>query len=265
MPHNQQYLDTVLNPGQSSTQPTGFSSAQQSQQARGKSYASPTAGEAYEARQRREQAAQILGNLELLVWHANVKNEVRTLASQFYLFFFRYIRHCCLPARTKSLSENGICCKPIFWLGHGSSPIVIMHSRAAFNFYIYTRSTHHSVRSLQASRDAVHPFSVLFGRVHVGIACQINLIRICLARTRSNTLQSVAQTRQHFQNVQLGLPDEHLVLKEEYEIPSEQRVKRDEAGNIFHGSPARGSPAKSAKGKEKEKEKGKRRVMSSGM
>lgn len=77
MPHNQQYLDTVLNPGQSSIQPAGFSSAQQSQQARSKPYASPTAGEAYEARRKREQAALILGSLELLVWHANVRNEVR--------------------------------------------------------------------------------------------------------------------------------------------------------------------------------------------
>lgn len=77
MPHNQQYLNTVLNPGQSSShQSTGFNAAQRSQQARGKPYASPTAGEPYEARQKREQAAQILGNLETLVWYANARNEV---------------------------------------------------------------------------------------------------------------------------------------------------------------------------------------------
>ncbi|KAF1966218.1 hypothetical protein BU23DRAFT_560385 [Bimuria novae-zelandiae CBS 107.79] len=145
MPHNQQYLNTVLNtPGQSSTQPPAFTSAQRSQQARGKLYTSPTAGEPYEARQKREQAAQILGNLELLIWHANARRE------------------------------------------------------------------------------------------------------------------SVAETRKHYQNVQFGLPDEDVVWKEEYEIPLEQRVKRDELGNVVHGSPAR-----SAKGKEKDK--GKRRVVSSGL
>ena len=83
MPHNQQYLNTVLNPGMSSSsssssshRPAGFNAAQRGQQARGKAYASPTAGEPYEARQKREQAAQILGNLETLVWYANVRNEV---------------------------------------------------------------------------------------------------------------------------------------------------------------------------------------------
>ncbi|KAJ4356165.1 [Pyruvate dehydrogenase (acetyl-transferring)] kinase isozyme 2 [Didymosphaeria variabile] len=118
-----------------------FTDAQRSQQARGKSYASSTAGEPYEARQKREQAAQILGSLELLVWHSNARNE------------------------------------------------------------------------------------------------------------------SVAQSRQHFQNIMLGLPDDEPIYKEEYEVPPEQRVKRNEAGEIVHGSPARGSPARSAKGKEKEKGK----------
>jgi hypothetical protein len=54
-----------------------FTEAQRSQQARGKSYASTSAGEPYEARQKREQAAQILNSMELLVWHSNVRNEVR--------------------------------------------------------------------------------------------------------------------------------------------------------------------------------------------
>lgn len=85
-----------------------------------------------------------------------------------------------------------------------------------------------------------------------------------LCPTPSNKdLQSVAQTRHHFQNIQLGLPSEDVILKEEYEVPSEQRVKRDDAGATVYGSPARGSPIRSAKGKEKDK--GKRRVVSSGL
>jgi hypothetical protein len=71
-------------------------------------------------------------------------------------------------------------------------------------------------------------------------------------RPRSNTPQSVTQTRQHFQNVVLGLRDETPVFKEEYDVPPEQRVKRNEAGEILHGSPVRGSP-RSAKGKEPSK------------
>ncbi|KAJ4297732.1 [Pyruvate dehydrogenase (acetyl-transferring)] kinase isozyme 2 [Kalmusia sp. IMI 367209] len=138
MPHNPQYLNTVLN-----SQSTTFTPTQRSQQARGKSYASSTAGEPYEARRKREQAAQILANLELLVWHSNARNE------------------------------------------------------------------------------------------------------------------SVAQTRQHFQNIMLGLSDEEVVWKEEYEVPLEQRVKRKDGGDAaLEGSPAQS--ARSVKGKEKEM--GKKRV-----
>lgn len=86
----------------------------------------------------------------------------------------------------------------------------------------------------------------------------------------SNSLQSVAQTRRHFQNVQLGLPDDDVILREEYEIPPEQRVRRDDAGTMgrgspARGSPARGSPARSAKGKGREGEKGKGREVSMGL
>lgn len=70
MPHNQQYFNTMLN-----SKPQ-FTDAQRSQQARGKPYASKSAGEPYEARAKREQAAQILESLELLVWHSNARNEV---------------------------------------------------------------------------------------------------------------------------------------------------------------------------------------------
>lgn len=70
MPHNQQYFNAIMSPN------PRFTDAQRSQQARGKSYASSTAGEPYEARRKREQAAQILESLELLVWHSNARNEV---------------------------------------------------------------------------------------------------------------------------------------------------------------------------------------------
>ncbi|KAF2447335.1 hypothetical protein P171DRAFT_430232 [Karstenula rhodostoma CBS 690.94] len=69
MPHNQQYFDTMMN------QNPPFTDAQRSQQARGKSYASKSAGEPYESRVKREQAAQILESLELLVWQSNARNE----------------------------------------------------------------------------------------------------------------------------------------------------------------------------------------------
>ncbi|KAF9738137.1 hypothetical protein PMIN03_012103 [Paraphaeosphaeria minitans] len=71
MPHNQQYFNTMLN----SKSPAQFTDSQRSQQARGKSYASKAAGEPYEARAKREQAAQILESVELLVWHSNARNE----------------------------------------------------------------------------------------------------------------------------------------------------------------------------------------------
>ncbi|KAL5375475.1 hypothetical protein DPSP01_011173 [Paraphaeosphaeria sporulosa] len=71
MPHNQQYFKTMLN----SNSPAQFTDAQRSQQARGKSYATKAAGEPYEARAKREQAAQILESVELLVWHSNARNE----------------------------------------------------------------------------------------------------------------------------------------------------------------------------------------------
>ncbi|KAL5435484.1 hypothetical protein PMIN06_011083 [Paraphaeosphaeria minitans] len=49
-----------------SKSPAQFTDSQRSQQARGKSYASKAAGEPYEARAKREQAAQILESVELL-------------------------------------------------------------------------------------------------------------------------------------------------------------------------------------------------------
>jgi hypothetical protein len=56
-------------------------------------------------------------------------------------------------------------------------------------------------------------------------------------RPRSNTPQSVTQTRQHFQNVVLGLRDETPVFKEEYDVPPEQRVKRNEAARSSTAAP----------------------------
>lgn len=76
---SQQFANAGWNLGSAHDRPAHFTAAQRSQQARGKSYASPTAGEPYEARQKREQAAQILENLELLIWHANARNEVCAL------------------------------------------------------------------------------------------------------------------------------------------------------------------------------------------
>ncbi|KAL1606798.1 hypothetical protein SLS60_004205 [Paraconiothyrium brasiliense] len=75
---------------------------------------------------------------------------------------------------------------------------------------------------------------------------------------------SVAQSRHHFQNIMLGLADDEPIYKEEYEVPTEQRVKRNEAGEIVHGSLARGSPARSLKGKEKEKGKRKSSLWNDG-
>lgn len=93
MPHNAQYLSTVLNAPTSAQQPGAtktevFNAAQRSQQARGKLHASPTAGDAYLAREERERAAQILGSLELLIWHANARGEVGALILH-YLMLLR--------------------------------------------------------------------------------------------------------------------------------------------------------------------------------
>lgn len=73
MPHNQPHSNAMLGSNASAQ----FTDAQRSQQARGKSYATQAAGEPYEARAKREQAAQILGSVELLVWHSNARDEVR--------------------------------------------------------------------------------------------------------------------------------------------------------------------------------------------
>jgi len=57
-------------------QPQPFTATQRSLQARGKPYATPAAGEAYETRQQREQAANILSSTELLLWYSAARNEV---------------------------------------------------------------------------------------------------------------------------------------------------------------------------------------------
>jgi hypothetical protein len=64
-------------------------------------------------------------------------------------------------------------------------------------------------------------------------------------------LQSMPQTRQHFQNIVLGIEefDEDVAWREEWEV--EERMM----GTV-------GSSPRSAKGKEREKERGKRRVSS---
>lgn len=76
------YFSTVPNP-QSPMTPTtpghsaqAFARAQQSLQARNKPFASPSMAESYEARQRRQQAVEVLESVELLIWFSVARNEV---------------------------------------------------------------------------------------------------------------------------------------------------------------------------------------------
>lgn len=68
--------------------------------------------------------------------------------------------------------------------------------------------------------------------------------------------QSVTQTRRRLERTVLGLPDDvegEIVLREEWEVPREERVVRRER----EGEEGGASPARSGKGKERER--GKRR------
>jgi len=78
MPDNQQYFTTVLNP------PPAFTPAQRLLQARGKPFTDTVEGESYEAHQKREQAAKVLENVELLIWYSNARNEVSDICLCIY-------------------------------------------------------------------------------------------------------------------------------------------------------------------------------------
>lgn len=66
----------------------------------------------------------------------------------------------------------------------------------------------------------------------------------------SPVVQSISQTRQHFQNVVLGLEDHAVGVfwPEEWEVPVAERITKDRERAIA-------SPARSAKGKEKVKKR----------
>ncbi|KAF2257044.1 hypothetical protein BU26DRAFT_513767 [Trematosphaeria pertusa] len=67
--------------------------------------------------------------------------------------------------------------------------------------------------------------------------------------------ESLSQTRHHFQNVVLGVDrDDDIQWLEEWEVPPERRVRKDGEDTVMGGGSG-SSPARSAKGKEREKGK----------
>lgn len=62
----------------------------------------------------------------------------------------------------------------------------------------------------------------------------------------------MSQTRRHFENIVLGIEDEEVLWRDEWEVPPEQRARREGPEGLGGG----GSPARSAKGKERAKKRG---------
>ncbi|KAF2873097.1 hypothetical protein BDV95DRAFT_541873 [Massariosphaeria phaeospora] len=118
-------------------------------------------------------------------------------------------------------------------------------------------------RSLQARGKSIHmaprdaePYEARQRREHAATVLENAEMLMWYAGARN---EGLSQTRQHFQNLVLGLqvPDRDVLWREEWEIPVQQR-----------GEGAAASPARSGKGRDRDKErerKGKKRVSSAGV
>ncbi|KAF2114674.1 hypothetical protein BDV96DRAFT_600628 [Lophiotrema nucula] len=120
-------------------------------------------------------------------------------------------------------------------------------------------------RSLQARNRPFHPSPKIDAeaesyeqRQRKNLAVEILENTELLIWFSSARNESISATRQHYQNVLMGIEDEEVTWREEWEVPVEERVKGAEGTKSVEGSPRHGK----SKEKERERDKGKKRVSS---